>query len=99
MTQRPTPSHFPRLRAGTAGLLLAALATAASAQLPPGDGPVQVTAGVVEPTPVPFDDRLLAQLRVPAGFSISVFAKDLQNVRWLAVAPKLSGSSISPSPR
>lgn len=87
MTQRPPTSDFHRLRASTAGLLLAALAASASAQLPPGDGPVQVTAGVVEPTPVPFNENLLPNLRVPAGFSISVFAKDLKNVRWLVVAP------------
>lgn len=59
----------------------------ASAQLPPGDGPVRVTGGVVEPTPVKFNDGLLSQLKVPAGFQVSVFARDLQNVRWLVVAP------------
>ena len=87
MTQHPPAPQFQRLRSRTAGLILMAFAAAASAQLPPGDGPVQVTAHVVEPTPVPFEDQLLDHLRVPAGFRISVFAKDLKNVRWLAVAP------------
>ena len=53
------------------------------AQLPPGDGPVTTTVTVVEPSPVKFQDDLLARLAVPAGFRISVFARDLQNVRWL----------------
>lgn len=76
-----------RLRGAATGLALAATGLCAHAQLPPGDGPVSVQAGVLEPTPVPFDDSLLAQLRLPAGFRISVFARDLLNVRWLAVAP------------
>ncbi|KQR45742.1 sorbosone dehydrogenase family protein [Acidovorax sp. Leaf160] len=79
----PSPLH-------RSALLAACLAAAhfhAIAQLPPGDGPVAVTGGVVEPTPVKFDDGLLRQLKVPAGFTVSVFARDLQNVRWLVVAP------------
>lgn len=64
-------------------LPLALLATAAQAQLPPGDGPFSVTVNVVEPSPVKFEDRLLSQLRVPPGFRISVYAKDMANVRWL----------------
>ncbi|MFC7208456.1 PQQ-dependent sugar dehydrogenase [Comamonas endophytica] len=36
---------------------------------------------------MPFNENLLPNLRVPAGFSVSVFAKDLKNVRWLVVAP------------
>ena len=57
------------------------------AQLPPGDGPVTTTVTVVEPSPVKFQDDLLARLAVPAGFRISVFARDLQNVRWLLPMP------------
>ncbi|RYE42226.1 MAG: sorbosone dehydrogenase family protein [Hyphomicrobiales bacterium] len=68
-------------------LLAGCFAGSSLAQLPPGDGPTAVTAGVLEPTPVPFDESLLGQIRVPAGFSVSVFAKDLQNVRWMVVAP------------
>lgn len=83
---KPTMSH----RVPAPSLLAVAvlvLSFTASAQLPPGDGPTAVTGGVLEPTPHKFEDTLLAQLRVPAGFRISVFAKDLLNVRWLVVAP------------
>lgn len=64
-------------------LALALAACAVQAQLPPGDGPVSTTINVVEPSPVKFDDSLLAQLRLPPGFRISVYAKDMANVRWL----------------
>jgi glucose/arabinose dehydrogenase len=75
------------IRSGAIALSLAACSLAVQAQLPPGDGPTTVTGGVLEPTPVRFEESLLGQLRVPAGFKVSVFAKDLNNVRWLAVAP------------
>ncbi|AKJ32194.1 PQQ-dependent sugar dehydrogenase [Caldimonas brevitalea] len=68
-----------------AGLIVAA--PAVLAQLPPGDGPHPLTGAVVDPTPVPFDERLLSRLTVPPGFKVSVYARDLQNVRWLQVAP------------
>ncbi|WP_439519271.1 PQQ-dependent sugar dehydrogenase [Hydrogenophaga sp.] len=57
------------------------------AQLPPGDGPVSQTVTVLEPTPVKFRDDLLTHLKVPPGFRIAVFARDLENVRWLAPMP------------
>jgi glucose/arabinose dehydrogenase len=57
------------------------------AQLPSGDGPVATTVTVLEPSPIKFHDGLLSWLRVPPGFRISVFAKDLQNVRWLLPMP------------
>lgn len=68
-------------------LLLAGLQTAAQAQLPPGDGPVSVTTNVVEPTPVRFDESMLSLLKAPPGFKVTVFAKDMQNVRWLQPMP------------
>ena len=80
---RPVPAAS---RACAAGLLFTACGVAL-AQLPPGDGPTAVTGAVLEPTPVRFTESLLAQIRVPAGFEVSVFAKDLHNVRWLVVAP------------
>src|SRR5205085_10880840 len=67
--------------------LALAYAGGAPAQLPPGDGPTTVTATVLEPSPVRFDDKLLAQLRVPAGFRVSVFARDVGNVRWMVPMP------------
>ena len=42
---------------------------------------------LVTPGPLKFDESLLQQLNVPAGFQISVFAQDLGNSRNLAVAP------------
>jgi glucose/arabinose dehydrogenase len=68
-------------------LALALAAASAQAQLPPGDGPVSVTINVVEPSPVKFNEHLLAQLKLPPGFRISVYAKDLANVRWLQPMP------------
>lgn len=57
------------------------------AQLPPGDGPVSQTVTVLEPTPVKFRDDLLTRLKVPPGFRITVYARDLENVRWLVPMP------------
>jgi glucose/arabinose dehydrogenase len=55
--------------------------------LPPGDGPVTVTGTALEPTPLAFKDELLKRLKVPAGFTIKVFAKDLKNARWMQPMP------------
>lgn len=63
------------------------LASAAHAQLPPGDGPHAVSSTTLEPTPVKFSDELASRLRVPAGFKVNVFAKDLQHVRWIQPLP------------
>jgi len=68
-------------------LFLLAAALPAGAQLPPGDGPVSVTTNVVEPTPVKFDESMLSMLKAPPGFKVTVFAKDMQNVRWLQPMP------------
>jgi glucose/arabinose dehydrogenase len=68
-------------------LLPLALLGAALAQLPPGDGPHAVQATILEPSPVKFDDKLLANLQAPPGFRIAVYAKDLANVRWLLPLP------------
>lgn len=78
-----THRHGPALAATT--LYLACLG--AHAQLPPGDGPVSATVNVTEATPVKFEDALLGQIKLPAGFRISVFAKDMANVRWLQPMP------------
>lgn len=83
-------STAPSLRPARNALLPLALACAAlsaSAQLPPGDGPVTVTGTVLEPSAVRFDESLLPRLKAPAGFTVSVFAKDLGNARWMQVAP------------
>jgi len=56
------------------------------AQLPPGDGPNMVSTVMLEPSPVKFDEALLARLKLPAGFKVNVFAKDMQHVRWMQVA-------------
>ncbi|MDO9404807.1 MAG: PQQ-dependent sugar dehydrogenase [Polaromonas sp.] len=70
-----------------AAVALALSAGLAQAQLPPGDGPYTVSVTVTEPSPVKFEDALLSQLKVPPGFRISVYAKDMQNVRWLQPMP------------
>ena len=74
----------PRFRHFFAFLMLCG--GGALAQLPPGDGPNTVTTVMLEPSPVKFDDALLANLRLPPGFKINVFAKDMQHVRWMQVA-------------
>jgi glucose/arabinose dehydrogenase len=85
-----TAQHKPFLLATTLGIALLALCIAprqARSQLPPGDGPVTTTVTVLEPGPVKLRDDLLARLAVPPGFRIAVFARDLQNVRWLMPMP------------
>lgn len=74
-----------RLHGLLAGLLC--VGPLAHAQLPPGDGPITISGTVTDPTPLPFEERLLAQLKLPPGFKVTVFAKNLQNVRWLQVSP------------
>lgn len=82
--------HHPRHAAAAAlatALLGSTYMAQVSAQLPPGDGPHPFAGTVVDPTPVAFDDTLLARLKLPQGFRISVFARQLQNVRWLQAMP------------
>ena len=72
----------------TVSLLAVAGAALATAQtLPLGDGPRTVTGTVLEPTPLPFEDALLKRLKVPDGFTIKVFARNLGNARWMQVMP------------
>jgi glucose/arabinose dehydrogenase len=67
---------------------LAALAMSAVASAQQGDGTdVAIAANVWKPDKVPADATRIAELRVPEGFAVSVFARDLKNARVLAVAP------------
>ncbi len=68
-------------------LICVAAALGLAQGLPPGDGPVTVTGTALEPTPVPFKDSLLKRLKVPTGFSVKVWARDLKNARWMQVMP------------
>ena len=53
-------------------------AVAAMAQQ--GDGTdVAISTHVWKPAKVPADEAHIAQLKVPAGFTINVFARDLKN--------------------
>lgn len=81
---RPTSSLPAR---NASALIFALLAVPTFAQLPPGDGPVSVTVNVTEPSPIRFDESMVQKLKVPSGFRISVFAKDMANVRWLQPMP------------
>ena len=73
-------------------LLAVALATAASAQPTsdqlqnPEHADVEVVAHVVEPRQLEPTAERIAGLRAPAGFEVSVFARDLVNPRMIAVA-------------
>lgn len=55
---------------------------------PSSDQAVQseVTGNVLRPAPVEATDERIASLNVPEGFTISVFARDLEKPRWFAVA-------------
>ncbi|MEF7615743.1 YbhB/YbcL family Raf kinase inhibitor-like protein [Aquincola sp. MAHUQ-54] len=80
--------HAPWPRRVRAATLLAAAALAAPAIAQQGDGTdVAVQAHVYKPDKVPPTAEHLARLRVPAGFTVNVFASGLKNVRMLAVAP------------
>ncbi len=66
--------------------LAAASATHAFAQSSRPPTPEKPVVAVMQPARVPFQDSLLPKLKLPAGFAISVFARDLGNVRWMQVA-------------
>ena len=80
------PSPGTRSRLAAAALMLG-MALGAGAQLPPGDGPARAATVMLEPSPVKFDEAMLARLKLPPGFKVNVFAKDLQHARWMQVAP------------
>jgi Raf kinase inhibitor-like YbhB/YbcL family protein len=53
-----------------------------------GDGTdVPISTNVWKPDKVPADDAHIAQLKVPDGFAVNVFARELGNARVIAVAP------------
>lgn len=59
----------------------------ASSQQPQQQRIERVEGYLSTPGSVKFNESLLKQLKMPAGFQINVFAKDLGNARNLAVAP------------
>ena len=60
----------------------------ASSQQPPQPPQLERVEGYLsKPASVKFNESLLKQLTMPAGFQVNVFAKDLGNARNLAVAP------------
>lgn len=73
-------------------LLAATLAPTASAQTvserlqDPASADVEIFGHVVEPVPLDPTPERLAGLRMPTGFEVSVFARDLINPRMIAVA-------------
>jgi len=71
----------------TIALLFMTCSAAAVGQLPPGDGPVSVVVNVIEASPTKFDEAMLPRLKVPVGFRISLYARDVANVRWLQPMP------------
>ena len=78
-----------------AGILFTALLAACSkdefsAQIPETNKQptsAQIQGNVFEPALVPATDQRIAQLRVPAGFTIAKFADSLGKPRQLAVSP------------
>jgi glucose/arabinose dehydrogenase len=69
------------------GALLLSIALPGNAQQAQEPRVEQLEGYLVTPQQLEFDESLLQQLQVPAGFRIDVFAKDLGNPRMLAVAP------------
>jgi Raf kinase inhibitor-like YbhB/YbcL family protein len=64
------------------------LAWAAAAYAQQGDGTdVPISTNVWKPAKVAADEAHIAQLKVPAGFAVNVFARELKNARVIAVAP------------
>ncbi len=59
----------------------------ASSQQPPQPQMERVEGYLSQPASLEFNESLLKQLKMPAGFQVNVFAKDLGNARNLAVAP------------
>jgi glucose/arabinose dehydrogenase len=89
-------STLTRGAALAAALLLAGCAPGMQpGQLPtpqtPAEGEGLIAVGAVSHTIRPerrdFSEERLRQLRVPAGFRVSVFARDLENPRGIVVAP------------
>ncbi|ADV68103.1 PQQ-dependent sugar dehydrogenase [Deinococcus maricopensis] len=55
--------------------------------LPPDQTPQTLNATINEPKALGFTPEQLARLRVPAGFTVKVFAKDVGNARMMQVMP------------
>ncbi|MUL39009.1 PQQ-dependent sugar dehydrogenase [Gloeocapsopsis dulcis] len=75
------------------GLLLLGIAlfgiisTPANSQQPEQRRIERLEGYLATPEQLEFDEALVQQLRIPAGFQINVFAKDLGNPRNIAIAP------------
>jgi glucose/arabinose dehydrogenase len=89
------PPYSPFRRFGAAMIVLAIAACTPGQPNPAGQGTREVQAEtqippivghIAQPTAVPFDEAMVSQLKVPAGFRIAVYAKGLGNPRFLAVA-------------
>ena len=67
--------------------LLLGIAFPVNSQQPQQQRIERLEGHLATPKRLEFDESLLSQLKMPPGFQISVFAKDLGNPRNLAVAP------------
>ncbi len=74
-----------RILIGCAAILATILP--ASSQQPQQQRTEKVEGYLSTPASLDFNESLLKQLKMPAGFQVNVFAKDLGNARNLAVAP------------
>ena len=67
---------------------LLAIAGSGAAFAQQGDGTdVPISTNVWKPAKVEADEAHIKQLKVPAGFAVNVFARELKNSRIIAVAP------------
>lgn len=76
-------------------LLSCALNASALAQEQGKQNRVEVVGHVLQPAAVQPSDERLAQIKLPPGFTITRFAKDLLNTRALAVDPKSGAVYVS----
>lgn len=74
------------LLAGGLAVLALLLPTVSQAQDSETYRQEKVTGNLVAPARRDFSETLMKQLKLPAGFEVNVFAKDLDNARMMAVA-------------
>lgn len=85
---RHTAGHASSMAAPRSLLLLMSAGFALAAGAQQGDGTdLPIRTHIFKPDKVPATEARVAQLKAPAGFKVSVFARDLKNARILAVAP------------
>lgn len=66
-------------------VVITLLSVSLTAQVPSQDQHGTVVGHIAQPKKIPFTGNILQRLKAPPGFQVSVWAKDLQNPRMIAV--------------